>query len=171
MAVNTSAAYGMYPEDIALAPIVQTLSQSGFGKEDICMMVSPSHPMATIVREASVFNAGRESSSRIMSWLLEFGAVVIPTVGFFIRSQAFFRALLAVQDSPVLCGSSKTLVGLGFSESEAVRFEEQVRDMGVLVYVACGEAAKAASAVEVLRQTGAKGPAMLEKEAAFGAAA
>ena len=47
MTVSTPAAYGMYAQDIALRQVVQTLNQSGFDKEDICMMVSPRHPMAT----------------------------------------------------------------------------------------------------------------------------
>jgi hypothetical protein len=58
MAINT-AAYGMYPHDVALQQVVQTLNQSGFGKEDICMMVSPKHPLAMVVREARILNAER----------------------------------------------------------------------------------------------------------------
>jgi len=48
MAVSTPAAYGMYPHDVELHQVVQTLNQSGIGKEDICMMVSPSHPFALL---------------------------------------------------------------------------------------------------------------------------
>ena len=98
-----------------------------------------------------------------MSWLFEFGAVVIPTVGFFVRSQAFLRAL-------VTNGNSGCLVGLGFSERDAKRFESQLCEMGVLIYVACAEGANAASAMEILRRTGAKEPGLLEQEAYMEAA-
>src|SRR5580698_10052646 len=107
MALNT-AAYGMYSQDVALNEVVHTLNQAGFDNEDICMMVSPSHPIASLVREASLFNSERESNAvtaGLIGWLSEFGAVMIPTVGFFIRSQAFFHALMS-RDAPALCGNA-----------------------------------------------------------------
>lgn len=159
MTANPPAAYGMYSDDKELHEVVHTLNQSGFDKEDICMMVSPTHPIATFVREANILNAGRKEDSvaeAFMAWLFEFGAVVIPTVGFFIRSQVFLHALVASD-------KSGCLAGLRFSESDAKRFEHQLRQMGVLVYVACEESANAAWAVEILRQTGAKEPGLLER--------
>src|ERR1700676_3573520 len=103
MAVNTQAAYGMYAQDAALQQVVQTLNQSGFDKESICMMVSPRHPIATTVREANVLNAEPETSAAaagLIGWLMKFGAVMIPTVGLFIRSKAFLQALVGGGDFP-----------------------------------------------------------------------
>src|SRR5580693_10602379 len=120
MEVNPSAAYGLYSQDVALTDIVRNLNQAGFGNEDICMMLSPAHPIASIVRDASLFNSEREASAAtagLIGWLAELGAVLIPTVGFFIRSQAFFHALMVAREVPALCGNAKTLVGLGFSET------------------------------------------------------
>jgi hypothetical protein len=88
---------------------------------------------------------------------------VIPTVGLFIRSQAFLQALVGN-------GSLGCFEGLGFSKCDAHRFEKQLREMGVLIYVACTESANAASAVEILRRTGAKEPGLLEPEAFMAAA-
>jgi hypothetical protein len=173
MALNT-AAYGMYSQDVALNDVVRTLNQAGFGNEDICMMVSPSHPIAAMVRDASLYNAERESNAAtagVIGWLSEFGAVLIPTVGFFIRSQAFFHALMFARDAPALCGNTKTLVGLGFSDDEAERFESQLRQLGVLVYVSCSESAKTLWACEVLRHTGANEAATLHESMASSAAA
>lgn len=166
MTVNPPAAYGMYSDDAELHQVVHTLNQSGFDNEHICMLVSPRHPIATVVREANILNAGQKqgaAAEKFMGWLFEFGAVVIPTVGFFIRSQVFLQALMAG-------GNSRCLVGLGFSERAAQRFENQLHEMGVLVYVACAKTAKAACAVEILRRTGAKEPALLEHEAFVAAA-
>src|SRR5580700_7016969 len=128
MAMNTAAAYGIYSRDTALEDIARNLNQAGFENESICMMVSPHHPIASIVRDASLFNAEKEASAvtaGLIGWLSEFGAVVIPTVGFFIRSQAFFHALVVAKDAPALCGSTKTLVGLGFPKNDAERFETE----------------------------------------------
>jgi hypothetical protein len=166
MAMNAAAAYGIYSQDVSLTDIVRDLNQAGFDKEDICMMLSPAHPIASMVRDASVFNSEREADAAtagLIGWLSEFGAVLIPTVGFFIRSQAFFHALMVAREAPALCGNSRTLVGLGFSEEEAERFEDQLVDLGVLVYVSCGEGAKTMWAREVLRHTGAHEAATLEE--------
>lgn len=162
MAVNTAAAYGIYSQNVALTDVVRNLNQAGFENEDICMMLSPTHPIASIVRDASLFNAEREATAvtaGLIGWLSGFGAVLIPTVGFFIRSHAFFHALMVAQPAPALCGNAKTLVGLGFSEDDAERFEDQ---LGVLVYVSCAESAKTIWAREVLRHTGAHEAATLE---------
>jgi hypothetical protein len=169
----TPAAYGMYRQDVPLHEVVRTLNQAGFGNEDICMMLSPRHPIAAVVREASILNAEREASAvtaGLIGWLSEFGAVMIPTVGFFVRSQEFLHALLAPRDSAPLCGSSGTLVGLGFAEDDAERYERQLRELGVLVYVSCPESAKTNWAIELLRQTGASEAAMLASEAVVTAA-
>jgi hypothetical protein len=165
MAVNAAAAYGMYSEDVSLPDIVRDLNRAGFQNEDICMMLSPAHPIASIVRDARLFNSERETSARsagLIGWLSEFGAVLIPTVGFFIRSQAFFHALLVAREAPALCGNARTLVGLGFSEEDAERFEHRLADHSVLVYISCAEGAKTMWARDVLRHSGAHEAATLE---------
>jgi hypothetical protein len=166
MANSTAAAYGIYPQDIALSDIVRNLNQAGFENENICMMLSRNHPIASMVRDASLFNTERESNAvtaGLIGWLSEFGAVLIPTVGFFIRSQAFFQALMIAREAPALCGNARTLVGLGFSEEEAERFEDRLGSLGVLVYVSCSESAKTLWAREVLWHTGAQEAATLEE--------
>src|ERR1700734_2096982 len=133
MAVNAAAAYGLYSQDVAVTDIVRNLNQAGFVNEDICMMLSPTHPIASVVRDASLFNSERESSAvtaGLIGWLSEFGAVLIPTVGFFIRSRAFFHALMVAREGPALCGNARTLVELGFSEAQAERFEDEIDDFG-----------------------------------------
>ena len=161
----TAAAYGIYSQDVVLADIVRNLNQAGFENEDICMMLSPCHPIASIVRDASLFNTEREANAvtaGLIGWLSGFGAVLIPTVGFFIRSQAFFHALMVARETPALCGNARTLVGLGFSEIDAERFEDEIGQLGVMVYVSCAESAKTLWAREVMRHSGAHEAATLE---------
>ena len=174
MAVSTPAAYGIYADDVALRDVVQRLNRSGFDKEAICMMVSPQHPIALAVREGNISEAGREANAAAagtIGWLMKFGAVLIPTVGLFIRSEPFLHALMARKDSPAAYGTSKTLAGLGFCESDALRFECQLRKAGVLVYVACPETAGMTRAVEVMRTTGARETSTLQRAAVQAAAA
>jgi hypothetical protein len=130
------------------------------------MMLSPTHPIAALIKDASLFNSAWESNAgtaSLIGWLSEFGAVMIPTVGFFIRSQAFFRALMVSREAPALCGNARTLSGLGFSDEEADRFEHRLRENGVMVYVSCAENAQTTWAREVLRHTGAQETATLEE--------
>jgi hypothetical protein len=169
MAATASAAYAIYPQSVALNEVLQTLGQGGFDKESICMMLSPTHPIATTVREANMHTFEREANTltaKLIGWLSEFGAVVIPTFGFFIRSQAFFRALVAEQDSIARCGRSGTLAGLGFSEDDAKRFEHQVREVGALLYVSCPETAQKQWALELMRATGAEEAGLLQNDGA-----
>ncbi|MGA9156963.1 MAG: hypothetical protein WB249_09235 [Candidatus Sulfotelmatobacter sp.] len=172
--MSTTAAYGFYPQDIALTDVVRNLNLAGFENESICMMLPPGHPIASIVRDASLFNAEKEATAAtagLMGWLSEFGAVLIPTVGFFIRSQAFFHTLMVAREAPALCGNARTLMGLGFSEEEAERFEDQLGNLGALVYVSCVESAKTQWAREVLRHTGAQEAATLEEQLSAAATA
>jgi hypothetical protein len=158
MEANTSAAYGIYSDAAALTDIVHNLNQAGFDNEDICMMLSPVHPVSLAVRDASLFNSERESDSAtasLIGWLSKFGAVLIPKVGFFVRSQAFLHALMASHGASALCGNCRTLVGLGFSPEDAERCEDQLGDLGVLIYISCTENARTLWAREVLRHTGA----------------
>jgi hypothetical protein len=174
MSAHLPAAYGMYPHDVPLHDIVRTLNQAGFDNENICMMLSPAHPIAAVVRDASLLNTEREASAvtaGLIGWLSEFGAVVIPTVGFFINSQEFFRVLVVANDSPALCENTRTLVSLGFSELDAERYESQLREVGVLVYVSCPEKAHTDWAREVLRRTGAEEASTLRVEPGVVAAA
>ncbi len=174
MRVNRTAAYAMYPRNVALPEVVSALNQAGFEKEDICMVLSPAHPVATAAGDATIGDVAREQSAisaRMIGWFSELGAVVIPTVGFFIRSQAFFRDLLVEQNFPGLSRGSRTLLGLGFSQDEAKRLDHQLSDVGAMVYVSCREDGKADGAIELLRRAGAREAASLGSAPAAQAAA
>jgi hypothetical protein len=169
MGVTGSAAYAIYPQNVALNEVVRTLSQGGFDKESVCMMLSPTHPIASIVRDTNcgAFNEDANVvSAGLLGWLTGFGAVVIPTFGFFIRSRQFFRALIVEQDSVGFCGKRSTLAGLGFSASDADRFEKQLLQTGVLLYVSCSESARAHWALELLRPAGPNEAGLIEVEIA-----
>jgi hypothetical protein len=154
MAVNASAAYAVYPQNVALNEVVRTLTQAGFDKENFCLMLSPTHPIASIVRDTNcgAFNVDANVvSAGLLGWLTGFGAVVIPTFGFFIKSREYFRALVSDLDSVGFCDRSGTLASLGFTAADATRLEKQLRETGVLLYVSCAEPARARWALELLR--------------------
>jgi hypothetical protein len=165
MAANTFAAYGLYPVSTGLENVTEALLRGGFDKESICMMLPAEHPIATVVRKASAdavegpLNAEAEG---LIRWFSGFGAVLIPRFGFFIRSQEFFRTLMA-GDAPT--GSS--LAALGFPDEKVKRFSNQPDNRGVLLYLFCGEKAKTGWALELLRGTGAQEAGLLNNDSAF----
>jgi hypothetical protein len=162
---NSYAAYGIYTEDVPVTDVMYTLNDAGFDNEDICLMLARTHPISTIVREAAFRHTDREASevaAGLIEWLSEFGAVVIRTFGFFIRSQTFRRALVTTREAPALCGNFETLMDLGFSQKDAWRLEDQLCEAGVLVYVACSESGRAKWARKMLQQNGARETAELE---------
>jgi hypothetical protein len=163
MAASTSAAYATYRHNVVLNEVVKTLGRRGFHQGSIFMMLSPMHPVAMTVRDSSVGRfelVSSEATTGLIDWLSQFGAVVIPTFGFFTRSREFFHALAVEHDSGAKCGTRGTLARLGFSQEDAERFERRVRAFGVLVYISCPES-EAPHALELLRTSGAEEAGLL----------
>lgn len=173
MTSSGSAAYGMYSRNVALPEVVSALNRAGYQNENICMVLSPAHPDAAIFHDTTPDVAGAQSTTtaRRIRWFSGFGAVVIPTVGVFVRSQAFLKALLAEKPSSALSRGSRTLVDLGFSPDDARRLGHQLCDVTALVYVSCAENTKVSSAIELLHRAGAKEAASLGVTQAAAAAA
>lgn len=173
MISSGTAAYGMYSRNVALPKVVSALNQAGYHNENICMVLSPAHPDAGIFHDSTNCVAGVEdaTTTRMIRWFSKFGAVVIPTVGVFIRSQAFLNALFTDKNSSSLSRGYRTLVDLGFSPDDAKRLGHQLSDVGALVYVSCAEKAKATSAIDLLRGAGAQEAASLDATQAAAAAA
>jgi len=167
MTETASAVYATYPESVALSEVLQTLEQGGIDKGSICVLLSPRHPMARIVRASSVYSYEREAdaaSAAFIGSLSEYGALVIPTFGLSIRSGEFVHALTSDRDSNVGCGSRETLACLGFSEEDAARIERHVRQAGALLYVSCVEADRQQWVLGLLRTAGADEASLLESE-------
>jgi hypothetical protein len=173
MASNASAVYAIYPDNVALPEVLQALRRSGFDKESICMLFSPSHPIATSVRESVSQSFDREagSMSGLIGWLAEFGAVVIPKFGFFIRSREFLRIFVTEREYVERSTGNSALVSLGFAKKDAERFESHVRKDGVLLYMTCPETVQTQPALELLRTAGAEEAGMLANESALSATA
>lgn len=167
MIANGTAAYGMYSRNVALPEVVCALNRAGFTNQDICMVLSPAHPDAAPLHDASEFSSpevDRTLSTRMIDWFSRFGAVVIPTVGLFVRSHCYLQALLNEQNVPSVSQGCRTLIDLGFSQDDAKRLGNRLSDVGALIYVACKETEKATGAIELLRQTGAQEAACLKSK-------
>ena len=164
MTGNGSAAYGMYSRGVALPEVIYALNRAGFENDDICMVLSPAHPAAESVREPTIFHheaSGRTTGENAIGWFSRMGAVAIPTVGLFVRSQNFLQALISEPKGPRLSRGSQMLLGLGFSPEDARRLGQQLCDFGALVYVTCREGAKTDGVIQLLKGSGAREAATL----------
>lgn len=164
MAANAFAAYALYPQTTGLQSIMQTLSRGGFEKESICMMLPAEHPIATTVRQASadaVDGPANAEAAGLIRWLSQFGAVLIPKFGFFIRSQEFFRTLMSGE-----MPSGGTLAALGFPADKVKRLSNPLDSPGVLLYLSCAEKTRTGQALELLRGTGAQEAGLLNHDSA-----
>lgn len=163
MTSSGSAAYGIYSRYVALPEVVSALNRAGYHKENICMVLSPAHPDAAVFQATTDDVRGSDSATiaRMIGWFSGLGAVVIPTVGVFVRSQAFLNALFTEKPSSALSRGSRTLVDLGFPTDDAKRLGARLSDVGALVYVSCLENGGAMSVIELLRRTGAHEAASL----------
>ena len=167
MGANSQAAYALYPDGVALTEVVKKLSEGGFDRQSLCMMLSPAHPVSTIVRESSQhpFERGFSATTAgLIGWLSEFGAVVIPTFGFFIHSQTYFRSLVEERESTGQSGGRGTLLSLGFCPEYAQKIEKQVSTGKVLLYVSCPDSEMMPSALQILRGTGSIEVGTMENE-------
>lgn len=168
MAANIFAAYALYPETAGLEKVMQALLQGGFDKESICMMLPAEHPIATVMRQASadaIEGAANAEAAGLIRWLSEFGAVLIPKFGFFIRSQEFFHTLMA-GETP----TGGTLAALGFSDEKVKSLNNALNNPRVLLYLSCLEKTNTGRALELLRGSGAQEAGLLN-HVAFGNAA
>jgi hypothetical protein len=173
MTANATAAYGMYPRMAQLPQIVGALNKAGFENQDICMVLSPAHPDAELVRGPGFHDqaSDRDLSARMIEWFSKFGAVIIPNVGFFARSQTFLKAVVCEPTTSALSRGSRVLLGLGFSQDDATRLSHQLADFGALIYVSCPGRANAEGAIESLRNSGAREAASVHMMQASAAAA
>jgi len=149
-----TAAYAMFPADAQVEQVVRSLNLAGFGDENICVFLSPAHPIAEAVQNMKVNSSSHRSvaSARagVVSWLSRFGAIVIPGVGFFIGSREFLSALAPHHRQSSVERRGELLAGLGIPQPDAARYEARVRRDATLIFVSCQGAARSQWAREIL---------------------
>jgi len=148
-----TAAYGIFPTDARVDEVVSSLNAAGFQSLDICVFLSPAHPLADEVR--TLKSAPRELSAerrceRLVAWLATFGGVVIPGVGLFVGSREFLRALACGHCQPAASGRGP-LTNLGIPALAAQRYEARLLKDASLIFVACDGSAQSEWAREILR--------------------
>lgn len=83
-------------------------------------------------------------------------SVLMPEFAPFVAAGPIMSALAGVGMGGAVGGLSGALVGLGFPEYEAKRYEEFIHDGGILLSVHVDDSAWLEKATEILKATGAK---------------
>lgn len=153
---NKTAAYGIFPREAHLEQVLQSLHLAGFQKENICIFLTPTHPIAEKLQKVSIgFSTDSSAEGRateVVAWLSQFGAVVIPGVRSFVGSREFLRALTQSDHWAITDCDGGMLTGLGIPQPQAAHYETRVRGDATFVFVSCDGFAKAQWAREILRR-------------------
>ena len=164
---SRSAAYALFPEQSPLQSVLQTLNLAGFENDDLCVLIPAEHPIARRLRDWD-FRLRHELSANdspecLIAWLATYGAVVIPEIGFFVGSAQYMPAL-AIPEEMLRNSEKGVFAGLGISVSEAVRYENRMREKASFVFVSCNDVPQSEWARQLLIAMGAEEASLLRSE-------
>jgi hypothetical protein len=131
------AAFGIYTSRAAGEYAVQALKAAAYRHTDISILCpqTASPPLVT---------------GGTLGWLSGIGVLTIPGIGPFIAAGPIVEALAR---TGTLIGA---LIHVGLTESEAKRFEEEIKAGGILLSVHCTNAAWTTGARVILERTGGR---------------
>jgi len=150
-----AAAYAIFPTETRLEDVLTSLNSAGFESEDICVFLSPTHPIADGVRSLNTTDSNFSAEADIentISWLSTFGGVVIPGVGCFVGSREYLQALAQTDCRRETSANGAALTSLGIPRAAAERHQQRLRQDASLVFVSCEGGAKSEWAREILRR-------------------
>jgi len=164
MAGKNTAAFGIYPNEVALEDGIQALRDANFRAEDISVLYPENvgtkdfgHVKATKAPEGASAGAGTGATiGGVLGWLAGIGTIAIPGIGPFIAAGPIMGALAGAGVGGAVGGIAGALIGLGIPEYEAKRYEGRIRDGGFLISVHCDNSDWTSKAKRILEQTGAE---------------
>ncbi|MGH9629602.1 MAG: general stress protein, partial [Bryobacteraceae bacterium] len=131
MANKNTAVFGIYPDQLSAEDSVESLKNSGFRNTDISVLFPDNqgtkdfaHEKQTKAPEGAV--TGGASGAVIggtLGWLAGIGVLAIPGIGPFIAAGPIMGMLSGIGVGGAIGGIAGALVGLGFPEYEAKRYE------------------------------------------------
>jgi|SwirhisoilCB2_FD_contig_101_620176_length_865_multi_2_in_0_out_0_1 Heat induced stress protein YflT domain/Alternative complex III, ActD subunit len=163
MSKNT-AVFGIFPSEHDAADAVERLRQAGFRSTDVSILVADNagskdlaHEKHTKAPEGAAAGAGTGAVlGGALGWLAGLGSLAIPGLGPFIAAGPILSLLSGVGVGGTVGGFTGALIGAGFPEYEAKRYEGRIRDGGVLLSVHCDANDWTKTAKEILERSGAR---------------
>lgn len=164
--------YGIYRSQEAVEVALDVLMQYKFRTADVSVLFSSpdtnrefAHKNETKAPEGAMY--GGSSGAVIggtLGLLAGIGLIAIPGVGPFVAAGPIMSTLAGAGVGSTVGGVAGALIGLGFPEYEAKRYEGHINDGGILLSVHADNKEWQRKAQQVLKQTGAESISM-SKEA------
>jgi hypothetical protein len=167
---------GLFSTRGALEAAVDQFKNAGFRNADISALLPSTqstkafaHEKATKLPEGATTGAGTGAVlGGTLGWLAGIGAIAIPGIGPFIAAGPIMGMLAGVGIGGTVGGLTGALIGLGFPEYEAKRYEGQVKAGKILLSVHCDDSEWVERAETIFEDTGAEDISSTSEAAADG---
>src|SRR5262245_58529893 len=164
MAGKNTAAFGIYPNRVALEEGLVALRDANFRHEDISILYPDNegtkdfgHEKAPKAPEGASAGAGTGAViGGVLGWLAGIGAIAVPGIGPFIAARPIRPALARGGAGGVVGGNAVSLIGVCITEDEAKRYEGRIKQGGILISVHCDDSNWTHKAKIIMQETGAE---------------
>lgn len=160
MSGKNMATFGIFSKRASVENAVNQLMIGGYRNTDISVLF-PHEDKSNEISKEKVARApdgvvsGASAGVVVggaLGWLASIGVLVIPGVGPFIGVGPIMAALAGAG----VGGVGGALIGMGFSEYAAKRYEGRVKKGGILLSVHCNSNERAEGAKRILKHSGAE---------------
>jgi hypothetical protein len=164
MVEKSTTIFGIYPYYSSVEHAVQALKDAGFRNTNISVVFPENAGSMDFARELGekapegVVGGGITGAvvGGTLGWLVGVGALAIPGLGPVIAAGPIMAALAGMGVGGTADGMAGALIGMGIPEYIARRYEDRVREGGILASVFCQEMVWIDRAKEILEHTGAQ---------------
>ena len=164
MASKKTAVFGIYKTRTQAESAVDRIVANGFSYDDVSVLLPDiqsskefAHEKATKAPEGTATGvaAGGVVGSTL-GLLAGIGVLAIPGIGPFIAAGPIMGALAGLGVGGTVGGLIGALAGMGIPEYEAKRYENRIKEGGVLLSVHCDTSEEIDRAKDMLKNTGAE---------------
>ncbi len=164
MAGKNTAVFGVYRTREMVEESVHALRKAGFRNTDVSILFPENvgtkdfaHEKNTKSPEGAAAGAGTGAIiGGVLGWLAGIGSLAIPGIGPFIAAGPIVSLLAGRGVVGAVGGIAGALIGLGFPEYEAKRYEGRIKAGDILLSVHCDDSSWADRAEDILKNTGAE---------------
>lgn len=157
------AVFGIFDSRSAVETAVNDLKMASFRNTDISVLMPSeestqnfAHEKATKAPEGTTTGAvSGVAVGGVLGWLAGIGALAIPGIGPFVAAGPIMAALAGAGIGGVVGGVAGALIGMGIPEYEAKRYENLVKQGGILLSVHVDDSEWLKKAKKILEDDGA----------------
>ena len=173
------AVLGIFTSRPMLENAVVVFKKSGFRSDDISVLL-PAPDLNTDIAHTETAGASEETMAATYSdalldcalgGLAGIWSLTIPGVGPIVAAGPIVGALAAAGTTGSIGGLEGALIGLGFPEYEAKRYEKQVKNGGLLLSVQCDDIYWEQSANKIMQRCGAQDISSIREKETYVSAA